>query len=83
MKMMLAKCKKIGPWTMLDLESALGDLKNNKSGDFEGYLNEIFKKGVIGSDLKKSLLNMFNCLRDEGLIPLNICHKNLDNMFRS
>ena len=31
----------------LDLESALGDLKNNKSRDPEGLINEIFipKKG--------------------------------------
>ena len=63
MKMLLAKCKKSEPWTMQQLETALGDLKNNKSRDFEGYINEIFKKEVIGLDLKKSILTMFNGLR--------------------
>ena len=48
------------PWVMSDLENALKDLKNNKSRDHAGYINEIFKIGVIGSDLKESLLMMFN-----------------------
>jgi hypothetical protein len=48
---------------MKDLESALCDLKRNKSRDFEGLVNEIFKLDVIGSDLKESLLIMFNNLR--------------------
>ena len=55
---------------MEDLEAALSHLKNNKSRDYEGYVNEIFKNDVIGSDLKKSLLVMFNSLKKENLIPL-------------
>ena len=43
MKMMLAKCRKSPPWTMQQLETALEDLKPNKSRDYEGYINEIFK----------------------------------------
>ena len=43
---------------MSDLEKALSDLKNDKSRDHVGYVNEIFKKGVIGKDLKDSLLIM-------------------------
>ena len=41
---------------MSDLERALSDLKKNKSRDFEGSINEIFKKGIIGDNLKTSLL---------------------------
>ena len=48
---------------MCDFETALGDLKNNKSRDPYGLINEIFKKNVIGKDLKKSLLMMFNNLK--------------------
>ena len=48
---------------MSDLETALGDLKNNRSRDPYGLINEIFKKNVIGKDLKKSLLMMFNNLK--------------------
>ena len=69
MKMKLAKGKRSSSWEMVDLEKALSDLKNEKSRDFEGYINEIFKEGVIGSDLKKSLLKMYNNLRKEKLIP--------------
>ena len=68
LKLNLAKLKKTPPWTLKDLESALCDLKRNKSRDFEGLLNEIFKMDVIGSNLKDSLLIMFNNLKLEGLI---------------
>ena len=60
MKLKLAETNSSKPWTISDLERALGDLKNNKSRDPEGLINEIFKKGVIGDDLKLSLLSMFN-----------------------
>ena len=70
MKMKLSKFQKSPPWTMEDLEAALSHLKNNKSRDYEGYVNEMFKNDVIGSDLKKSLLIMFNSLKKENLIPL-------------
>ena len=39
--------------------------ENNKSHDGEGYINEIFKRDVIGYDLKKSLLEMFNKLKQK------------------
>ena len=68
LKMKLAERRESPDWTMNDLDKALGKLKNNKSRDFEGYINEIFKKNVIGSDLKKSLLIMFNKLRRNKLI---------------
>ena len=54
---------------MSDLDTALSNLKNNKSRDPEGYVNEIFKHGVIGKDMKKSLLVMMNELRRKKLIP--------------
>ena len=57
LKIQLAKMKKSPDWTMKQLESALARLKNNKSRDPLGYINEIFKKNVIGDHLKKSLLS--------------------------
>ena len=68
-KMRLAEGKRSNSWGMKDLEKALSDLKNDKSRDFEGYANKIFKKGVIGEDLKSSMLKMFNHLRNAKLIP--------------
>ena len=44
------------PWTKSDLEKVLYSLKNNKCRDPGGLINELFKPGVIGSDLLFSLL---------------------------
>ena len=69
MKMILASCNETPEWTPKDLDNALAKLKNNKSRDFEGFCNEIFKENVIGTDLKKSLLLMFNKLKNHNQIP--------------
>ena len=69
MKLKLASKTKSKMWTMSDLEGALSSLKTNKSRDPDGLINEIFKKGVIGNDLKNSLLMMFNSLKKEQQIP--------------
>ena len=63
LKMELARRKKTPDFTMKDLENALSKLKNNKSRDSLGYINEIFKPETIGDNLKASLLNMFNLLK--------------------
>ena len=62
--MKLAESKSSNFWTMSDLEGALGDLKNNKSRDNEGLINEIFKIIVIGDDFKKSQLLMFKQMKN-------------------
>ena len=65
MKLKLAEDNTTSPWTMDDLETALKDLKPNKSRDPEGLVNELFKKDSIGEDLKLSLLLMFYRLKKE------------------
>ena len=62
---------------MSDLELALKGLKNNKARDHSGFINEIFKPGVIGLDLKKSLLTMFNNLKKENHIPTFMKYANI------
>ena len=76
MKLALAAKKHSRDWTLSDLEAALRNLKNNKSRDFEGYLNELFKSDTIGENLKQSLLIMFNNLKKNQLIPqfMNFCN---------
>ena len=69
MQMKLAEGTSSKPWIMKDLNNALRDLKNKKSRDHAGYVNEIFKHGVIGTNLKQSLLLMFNKLKLNKLIP--------------
>ena len=49
-KLELAQSKESAEWTMQNLDLALSKLKTKKSRDFEGYANEMFKDGVIGSD---------------------------------
>ena len=83
LKMKLSKMHQSKPWLENDLEIALRDLKNNKSRDFEGYANEIFKNGIIGSDLKKSLLIMFNGLKKEKLIPEFMNYANVTTVPKS
>ena len=69
LKMKLSQ-RKISPdFTMKNLENALSKLKNDKSRDSLGYINEIFKPETIGIDLKTSLLDMFNLIKKKKLIP--------------
>ena len=69
MKLKIAASKKSNPWTMQNLDKALSDLKIGRSRDPEGLINEIFKNNVIGNDLKKSLLLMFNNIKNNQKIP--------------
>ena len=77
LKMQIASKNKSKLWTMDDLEKALRTLKINRSRDPEGLINEIFKKKVIGSDLKNSLLMMFNKIKEEQIIPLFMNNANI------
>ena len=67
--MKLANQRRSSPWNLSNLEKALNDLKKNKTRDHEGLVNEIFKKEVIGDNLKMSLLIMFNKIKKEKIIP--------------
>ena len=69
MQLLLAEATSSSPWKMSDLTKALSDLKKNKSRDHAGYINEIFKEEVCGTDLKKSLFVMLNSLKLQKIIP--------------
>ena len=69
LKMNLASSRKSSAWEMKHLEKALSNLKNKKARDSDGFINEIFKPNVIGDNLKKSLLVMFNQLKLKKMIP--------------
>ena len=77
LKMKLAENQRSSDWTLSDLERAIRNLKKNKSRDFEGYLNELFKSGVAGEDLKKSLLLMCNRLKRTKMIPKFMNYSNI------
>ena len=63
------KEKRTAPWNMNDLEVVLKGLKNNKCIDPVGMINEIFKNGCIGQDLKEALLMLFFGIKDIQVIP--------------
>ena len=65
----ISKTRKSEPWTEAQLVKVLKSLKPGKSADALGYSNELFKLGVIGNDLFKSLLIIINRAKSEISIP--------------
>ena len=57
-------------------------MKTNKSRDALGYLNELFKPNVIGSDLKLALLKLMNKIKQNQEYPkcLELC--NITSIFK-
>ena len=68
-RLKLAEAKKSDLWNMNDLEQAVKALKNNKSRDPNGWINELFMDGIAGNNLKLSLLHIFNKIKEENKIP--------------
>ena len=54
---------------MKDLDRALLSLKTDKCRDPEGLIRDIFKQEVIGGNLKKSMLILYNKVKETGFIP--------------
>ena len=69
LRLNLSECNKTGPWTMEDLEYVLTHLKEGKTRDPNGWVNELFSNGVAGKHLKTSLLTLFNKMKMENYIP--------------
>ena len=52
-------------WTLADLEVVLKELDADKAKDNEGFSNVIFKEGIIGDNLKDSLLILYNKIKNK------------------
>ena len=65
-----------------DLRSTLKSLKNNKTRDPGGLINELFKPGVIGKDLEKALLNLVNGIKQEYFVPQTLKHANITTIYK-
>ena len=61
----------------------LKSLKPGKSCDALGYSNELFKPGVIGSDLVVSLLNIINRAKYELVIPRPIRLTKITSIYKN
>ena len=74
---------KTPPWKMADLEAVLKSLKNNKCMDPNGMINEVFKEGCIGSDLKEALLIMENEVKSKHIVPIFMALQDITTIYKN
>ena len=79
-RLQLAKLQKSRKWTLEDLDKALKTFKNNKARDAFGHTYELFKYG--GSDLKLSLLNLCNAVKDKQIYPEIFQYSNISSIYK-
>ena len=77
----IAKEAPIAEWSKDDLDKVLKSLKNNKARDAHGHIFELFKYG--GSDLKCSILKMFNLVRRKQIYPDILTPSNITSIFKN
>ena len=70
-------------WNMNELEKVLKALKNNKCMDPVGMINETFKEGSIGKDLKEALLLLFNGIKENQFIPPLMTMANITTIYKN
>ena len=78
---MTAQYKATRP-TRNKLDQVLKKLKNNKARDPFGLINELFKIGAIGDDLKESLFLMCYKIRDNLEIPELLKFANITSIYK-
>ena len=82
LRLTAAKLTKSKRWNLNQLDVVLAGLKKNKARDPLGIVNELFKPGVIGLDLKKSLLQLLNGIRDNCFIPNFTAWANISSLYK-
>ena len=70
------------PWMMNDLEKVLKSLKKNKCRDPNGLVNEIFFTNTAGAHLKASMLNLFNEIKKNQIIPQFMKIANIASIYK-
>ena len=68
---------------MDDLNIVLEKLKNEKSPDPFGFVNELFKPNVAGQDLKLAILKLVNRIKEEGRLPDILKYCNITSIFKN
>ena len=63
--------------------NVLRSLKNNKSADSSGLIYELFKPGIIGSDLFTSLLMFCNKVKAELVIPEMLTFTTITSIYKN
>ena len=82
-RLKLLKNTKTPSWKMEHLDTVLKSLKTNKTMDPHGIINEIFKEGCIGLDLKIALLSLFNGTKREMFMPMFMALSNITTLFKN
>ena len=82
LRLQLCKTRKSEPWSESSLEKVSKSLKKNKARDPLGLINELFKPGVIGNDLKKSLLSLFNEIKEKCYLPDFVQWANITSIYK-
>ena len=77
------KQKTTPEWNMDELDKVLSKLKNNKTMDPNGMVNEIFKAGCIGPDLKKALNLLFNGIKANQFLPMFMNLSNITSIYKN
>ena len=77
------KNKKTIPWNEDDLKKALKSLKNNKTVDPNGMVNELLKSNCAGNNLLKSLLLLYNGTKMNFHIPRFMILQNITSIFKN
>ena len=77
------KAKVTNPWTMANLEKALKSLKTNQARDPLGMINELFKTGIIGNELKIATLRLMNSVKTELYVPYNMQLCNITTIYKN
>ena len=83
-KYRLTHLKKVvtGPWTENQLDKVIKSLKNNQTRDPLGIINELFKPGVIGVQLKMSTLDLMNNIKQNMEIPRQLQMSNITTIYK-
>ena len=77
----LAKLRKSANWSAENLLKVLKSLKIRKSMDPVGFINELFKPTIAGSDVFNSLLITRNKVKDNCEIPEFVESSNISSIY--
>ena len=81
-RLKVARTRKSAVWTHAQLMKILANLKNEKSRDPHGLINELFKPGVCGKDLQLSLLMMMNKVKETLFIPKYVEYATIVSIYK-
>ena len=82
LRLKLAKTRKSPNWTQSDLSKVMKKLKVNKATDPVGLVTELFKPGVAGFDMVKSVLTLCNMIKEECKIPDFVKMTNITSIYK-